>query len=161
MATKARRLKFKINDRVTIASYTPLVPAYGGKPFVGRSTVLRVSSVTGKGTLRSPCYVHVTDDDGHFWLFPQNAVVTAPEAPEESVAHARKSGAQLDSEIAHALRRKKRSTPRTVHVEAATPAGYRWLRQNARGATLTADGFLITNETEWARSLEVAGAKEI
>lgn len=100
MATKAKRPKFKINDRVTIASYTPLVPAYGGKPFVGRDTILRVSSIAGTGSLRNPYFVHVTDDEGHFWQFPPDDIVPA----DEGVQHAtKKSPAQLDREIAEAL----------------------------------------------------------
>jgi hypothetical protein len=96
---KAKRPPFKINDRVTIASYTPLVPAYGGKPFVGRETVLRVSSVTGTGSQRNPYFVHVTDG-GHFWQFPPDDIVLA----EEGTRHAtKKSPAQLDREIAEAL----------------------------------------------------------
>jgi len=63
---------------------------------------------------------------------------------------------------AHATKRSKRSgAPRVVHVEAATPAGYRWLRMNARGATVTPEGFAVTDEAAWAQSLAAAGAYEI
>lgn len=69
---------------------------------------------------------------------------------------------------------KKKRGPRIVHVEAATPAGYRWLRQNARGAKLIwvddagsyghepgGGGFLVTDEGAWAESLRAADAREI
>lgn len=53
-----------------------VIPAYGGKPFVGRDTVLRVSCVTGKGSLRNPWGVSVTDDAGDFWgLLPDDLVL--------------------------------------------------------------------------------------
>jgi hypothetical protein len=44
---------------------------------------------------------------------------------------------------------------------AETPAGYRWLRAHVRGATVTPEGFDVTNEHEWAQSLVAAGATEI
>ncbi len=64
----------------------------------------------------------------------------------------------------------KRKQPRFTHVKCATPAGYRWLVGNARGATPVwegegiakrAAGFLVTNEADWAQSLRVAEGKEI
>lgn len=58
---------------------------------------------------------------------------------------------------------KNRKEPRIVHVEALTPAGYRWLRQHARGAACdpmdNKSPFVVTND--WAQSLAAAGAKEI
>jgi hypothetical protein len=59
----------------------------------------------------------------------------------------------------HATKKQKKA--RIVHVEANTPAGYRWLRTHARGATVTAEGFAVTDEREWAQSLAAAGALEI
>jgi hypothetical protein len=56
---------------------------------------------------------------------------------------------------------KKRKKARIVNVEAKTPAGYRWLKINARGATMTPEGFAVTDEHEWAQSLAAAGAIEI
>ena len=73
----AKRPKFKIGDLVSLASYTPLIPAYGGKPFVGRETILRVSSITGKGTLRAPWFVHVTDGSSFWQLPPDDLVLVA------------------------------------------------------------------------------------
>jgi len=35
------------------------------------------------------------------------------------------------------------------------------LRQHAHGATVTAEGFAVTDEAKWAQSLRAAGAKEI
>lgn len=58
----------------------------------------------------------------------------------------------------HATRRRR---PRLVQVRAETPAGYRWLRAHARGATETSEGFSVTNEEEWAQSLAAAGATEL
>lgn len=57
--------------------------------------------------------------------------------------------------------RRRSTLPRIVDVEAQTPAGYRWLRMNARGATVTPEGFAVTDEHEWAQSLAAAGAIEI
>lgn len=58
--------------------------------------------------------------------------------------------------------------PRIVDVEAATPAGYRWLRQyvsahpGVSGATLLGSGaFSVTNESRWAEALRSAQAKEL
>lgn len=84
---KAKRPRFRVNDRVTLAEHTPLIPAYGGKPFVGRNTVLRVSSVVGKGTQRDPWGVNITDDEGHFWHMQPSDLVPA----EEVTGHARMS----------------------------------------------------------------------
>ncbi len=62
----------------------------------------------------------------------------------------------------HATKRvSKTKSPRIVDVEAATPAGYRWLRQHAHGATLMPKGFAVTDEAAWAESLRAANAKEI
>jgi len=48
-----------------------------------------------------------------------------------------------------------------VNVEAATPAGYRWLLQHARGASKTPEGFAVTDEAQWAAELRAAEAREI
>lgn len=58
----------------------------------------------------------------------------------------------------HAMKKRK---PRLVQVRAETPAGYRWLRAHARGATETPEGFAVTNEEQWAQSLAAAGAFEL
>lgn len=72
---KTKRPSLKINDRVTLRFRA--IPAYGGKPFVGKDTVLRVSSVSGKGTVRDPWMVSVTDDAGSFWSLPPDDFVAA------------------------------------------------------------------------------------
>jgi hypothetical protein len=79
-----------------------------------------------------------------------------------------KSAKQLDREISAALSgsahaRKRAGKPRVVHVEASTPANYRWLRQHARGATVLpqGEGFAVTDEVAWAQSLRAAEAREI
>lgn len=69
-----KRPPFHVGDRVTIAAHTPLIPAYGGKPAIGRGFVLRVSSVTGKGTLRDPWSVHVTDGTNLWYMQPDDLV---------------------------------------------------------------------------------------
>ncbi len=56
---------------------------------------------------------------------------------------------------------KKRTRSRLVHVLCETPKGYQWLKSNVRGATLTGDGFLVTDEGQWATYLQAAGGKEI
>lgn len=100
---KPKRPRFHVNDRITIAPYTPLIPAYGGKPFVGRETVLRVSSITGTGAVRNPWFVHVTDDAGHFWQMPPDDIVPA----ENEMHHAtkKKSPRQLQREVNEILGR--------------------------------------------------------
>ena len=102
---KAKRPQFRINDRITIAAYTPLVPAYGGKPFVGRNTILRVSSITGKGSLREPYFVHVTDDEGHFWQFPPDDIIQAKEVHHatKKTSSAPKATAKIEREIDQSL----------------------------------------------------------
>lgn len=54
----------------------------------------------------------------------------------------------------------RKRKPRIVTVECADAAGYRWLRQHVRGAVLTADGFAVTDESEFAQCLQAAGGKE-
>lgn len=50
---------------------------------------------------------------------------------------------------------------RTTHVVCDTPAGYRWLIAHKRGADIAPDGsFRVTNEADWAASLQAAGGKE-
>ena len=78
--TRGKRPRFRVGDRVTLASHVRPIPAYSGKPFVGREDVLRVSSVTGRGTLRDPWGVSVTDDQGHFWGLLPGDLVLAEEA---------------------------------------------------------------------------------
>jgi hypothetical protein len=57
--------------------------------------------------------------------------------------------------------RAKPRVPRVVHVECATAEGYRWLKRTVRGATLTPDGFSVTDESEWSESLRAAGGREV
>jgi len=60
------------------------------------------------------------------------------------------------------VKRATKKQPRIVHVECETATDYRWLRQHARGATLTDTGeFSVTNESEWAQSLSAARGKEV
>ena len=65
MAT-IKRPTLRKHDRVTLSVIKRPIPAYGGKPFVGRETVLTVSHLTGTGSKRNPWHVVVTDGT-HFW----------------------------------------------------------------------------------------------
>jgi len=98
--------RFRVNDRVTLAAHTPLIPAYGGKPFVGRDFVLRVSSVVGKGTLRDPWGVNITDDAGHFWHLRPGDVVLAKSSESERRHATKKTPAQISREIDAVLSRR-------------------------------------------------------
>lgn len=94
---KTKRPAFKIDDRITLASYTPLIPAHGGRPFVGRDTVLRVIAIVGKGTLRDPRFLKVADDNGHSWTIPPDDVV-----PAENRVHMSKGSFRVEQEIENA-----------------------------------------------------------
>jgi hypothetical protein len=58
----------------------------------------------------------------------------------------------------HATRKRK---ARLVHIQAETPAGYRWLLAHMRGATATPEGFSVTDEEQWAQTLAASGAIEL
>ena len=83
--------------------------------------------------------------------------------PDRKIAEApSRTASSVTGHRAHATKKlKKAKKSRIVNVEATTPTGYRWLRINARGATLTPEGFVVTDEHEWAQSLNAAGAHEI
>jgi hypothetical protein len=66
MTTKTKRPTLRPADLVTLASHVRSFPAYDGKPAILRDTVLRVSSIQGKGTNRAPWKVTLTDGM-HFW----------------------------------------------------------------------------------------------
>lgn len=66
--TKTPRPKLNIRDEIRMADHMRTIPAYDGKPEVYPSTVLRVSSITGKGTKREPWGVSATNGT-HFWHF--------------------------------------------------------------------------------------------
>jgi len=61
-----KRPALRKQDRVTLSRIKSPIPAYGGKPFVGREDVLTVSHITGTGAKRNPWGVVVTDGT-HFW----------------------------------------------------------------------------------------------
>jgi hypothetical protein len=70
------RPRFQINDRVVLAGHTRSISPYDGKPFVSKlESVLRVSSISGTGSKRSPWQVSVTDDLGHFWQLQPDDLV--------------------------------------------------------------------------------------
>lgn len=113
VAMATRRPKHRKHDRVTLASHKSVIPAYGGKPFVGRDTVLTVSHLTGTGSTRNPWHVVVTDGE-HFWhLEPDDVVRAEGDAGAHSIKKRPKSPAQLDREIASVLTRPR---PRKHHA---------------------------------------------
>jgi len=85
---KTKRPSFRVNDLVTLAAWTPLIPSYRDsftgqtKPFVGREKILRVASVSGTGSMRNPWFLKLTDDEGHDWTLPPADVeLVAPGSP--------------------------------------------------------------------------------
>jgi hypothetical protein len=80
MAT-TKRPTLRKNDHVTLSPIKSVIPAYGGKPFVGRETVLTVSHLTGTGSKRNPWHVVVTDGT-HFWHLEPDDVMRAEDGAE-------------------------------------------------------------------------------
>ena len=72
----SKRPALRKNDRVTLSRIKSPIPAYGGKPFVGRERVLTVSHITGTGAQRNPWGVVVTDGE-HFWHLEPGDVAAA------------------------------------------------------------------------------------
>ena len=64
--TKTKRPALRPADLVTLASHVRHFPTSGNNPPILADTVLRVSSVSGKGTKTWPWVVSVTD--GHRFL---------------------------------------------------------------------------------------------
>ena len=115
----------------------------GGKPHVVREEMLPEEGSRGHATMKATKKSKATLD---------RKITEAPSRTASSATGHR----------AHAAKKlKKAKKARIVNVEASTPTGYRWLRINARGATLTPEGFAVTDEHEWAQSLNAAGAHEI
>ena len=120
MAT-TKRPALRKQDRVTLSRIKSVIPAYGGKPFVGRDTVLTVSHLTGTGSKRNPWHVVVTDGE-HFWHLEPGDVARMED--EGGAAHSTKRrGAQhelndwLDRHgYQHAHARKKASRTRPAHA---------------------------------------------
>ncbi len=106
LVPKTKRPSFRINDRV---SPRWMIPAYGGKPHALTDTVLRVSSVSGTGSVRNPWQVSVTDDAGHFWTLTPDEVVPAASHMTKRAPAGRKATSSskadkaLDREIADAV----------------------------------------------------------
>lgn len=73
---KTRRPAHRSGDVVTLAAHVRMIPAYDGRPCITRMTLLRVSSVSGRGTLRSPWAVSATDGV-HCWHFEADDLVKA------------------------------------------------------------------------------------
>ncbi len=94
---KAKRPQVKPGELVVLSPIKRPIPAYDGKPFVGRETVLTVSGVSGTGTVRSPWQVVVTDGQ-HSWHLEGDDVVLA----DPDVASMR-SAARLEREIKAAV----------------------------------------------------------
>jgi hypothetical protein len=94
-----KRPALRKNDRVTLSRIKSVIPAYGGKPFVGRDTILTVSHLTGTGSTRNPWMVVVTDGT-HFWHLEAGDVMHAEnEAAHSTMKHGagRELSAWLDS----------------------------------------------------------------
>lgn len=115
MAT-TKRPALRKHDRVTLSPIKSVIPAYGGKPFVGRETVLTVLDLTGTGSKRNPWHVVVTDGT-HFWhLEPDD--VTRVETGAGTAHSTVKAGSSkhdldnwLDRHGYHHARARKQKTP--------------------------------------------------
>ncbi len=114
MAT-SKRPALRKQDRVTLSQIKRPIPAYEGKPFVGREDVLTVSHITGTGSKRNPWGVVVTDGT-HFWhLEPDDVAPVEAGAAHSAMKRAlarmsrnhpsQRTSAQLDREIAEVLAR--------------------------------------------------------
>jgi len=73
---QSKRPALRKQDRVTLSRIKSPIPAYAGKPFVGREDVLTVSHITGTGAKRNPWGVVVTDGT-HFWHLEPGDVTPA------------------------------------------------------------------------------------
>lgn len=103
----SKRPTLRKHDRVTLAPHKSLIPAYGGKPFVGRETILTVSHLTGTGAKRNPWHVVVTDGT-HFWHLEPDDVQRV-----EGAAHAttkRDLDSWLDRNGYHHANARKKTT---------------------------------------------------
>jgi hypothetical protein len=95
--------------------------------------------------------------DGTFRMVPSGDIVSFEEMRRRLPAPKLRSHLGKPSKKSRGARK-----PRIVDVVCETPAGYRWLRGNARGAIVTSEGpFAVTNEADWAESLNAAGGTEI
>jgi len=114
------------------------------------------AAVTFGLTLNEPFDVS-TDSGALVWTWEQRPLSEAEIWGQEQQ---RRWQQQRDSMTAtkHATKKRK---PRLVQVRAKTPAGYRWLRAHMRGAIETPEGFFVTDEEQWARSLSAADAREV
>ena len=122
MAT-SKRPALRKHDRVTLSRIKSVIPAYGGKPFVGRDMVLTVSDLTGTGSKRNPWHVVVTDGT-HFWhLEPDDVMRVEASSTEHSTM--KRHGADrdlntwLDSHGYRHAHAKKDSHPYAVSLRSA------------------------------------------
>jgi hypothetical protein len=101
MAT-SKRPALRKQDRVTLSAIKRPIPAYGGKPFVGRETVLTVSHLTGTGSKRNPWHVVVTDGE-HFWHLEPDDVARVETSAGDTHSTMKQRGAKhdLDSWLDH------------------------------------------------------------
>lgn len=77
--------KFKLRDAIVLASHERMRPSFDGKPAVLKDTVLRVSSISGKGSKRDPWQVNATDGH-HFWAFEPDAIRLASDVdPDDGI----------------------------------------------------------------------------
>ena len=63
---RASKPAFQLRKAVRLASHMRHVPAYDDKPVLTHESALTVASIVGRGTLREPWRVVVTDGT-HFW----------------------------------------------------------------------------------------------
>ena len=122
MAT-SKRPALRKHDRVTLSRIKSVIPAYGGKPFVGRDTVLTVSELTGKGSKRNPWHVVVTDGT-HFWHLEPDDVTRVDSSTEHSTMKRGSPHRNLNTWLdrhgyRHAHAKKKESHPYEVSFRSA------------------------------------------
>ena len=136
---KTKRPTLRKHDRVTLSRIKSLIPAYGGKPFVGRDTILTVSHLTGTGAQRNPWHVVVTDGT-HFWhLEPDDVQRVEDEGGASHSTVKRDVDEWLDRHGYGHVRAKKSSTApaRMIHQE---PTGREVFAAHERDHHITTAG---------------------
>ena len=132
---KTKRPTLRKHDRVTLSRIKSVIPAYGGKPFVGRDMVLTVSHLTGTGSTRNPWHVVVTDGT-HFWHLEPDDVQPAED-------EARASHSTVKRDVDEWLDRNgygpasRRSHARVIHQE---PTGREVFAAHERNHHITTSG---------------------
>lgn len=73
-----RSQRFRRLDRVRLADHVVAIPAYSGKPRVGRDTVPVSSTISRAGSKRDPYQVVATNGAGHFFDVDEMTRVDIP-----------------------------------------------------------------------------------